>query len=117
MFRYFTLLIFMALFIGVSCSDDGGSAGSRKVVILTPDEVGEIVLPPGAFEEEVVVTLPPTTTQAAVDETTESKATKSKIKTEVEDTKSIPKKLFNPESFLSIIFASSASSKLILLIS
>ena len=70
MFRYFTLLIFIALFIGVSCSDDGGSAGSRKVVILTPDEVGEIVLPPGAFEEEVVVTLPPTTTQATVDETT-----------------------------------------------
>ncbi len=71
MFRYFTILIFLTLFIGVSCSDDGGSVGSRTVVVLTPDEVGEIVLPPGAFEEEVVVTLPPTTTQAAVVETTE----------------------------------------------
>ena len=72
MFRYLTLLVFMTLFVGVSCSDSGGSVGSRKVVILTPDEVGEIVLPPGAFEEEVVVTLPPTTTQAVMVQTTQT---------------------------------------------
>ena len=53
----------MVLLIGVSCSDSGDFVGSRKVVILTPDEVGEIVLPEGAFENEVLVTLPPTTTQ------------------------------------------------------
>tara|TARA_Y100000590_G_scaffold449027_1_gene586548 strand:- start:1271 stop:2086 length:816 start_codon:yes stop_codon:yes gene_type:complete len=71
MFRYNALVIFLALFLGVSCSDSGESVGSRTVVILTPDEVGEIVLPPGAFEEEVLVTLPPTTTKALVAETEE----------------------------------------------
>ena len=62
MFRNSIFLLFATLFIGVSCSDTGDSFGSRTVVILAPDEVGEIVLPPGAFENEVLVTLPPTTT-------------------------------------------------------
>tara|TARA_Y100000748_G_scaffold12849_1_gene10465 strand:+ start:63 stop:875 length:813 start_codon:yes stop_codon:yes gene_type:complete len=62
MFRNSIFLLFVSLFIGVSCSDTGDSVGSRTVVILTPDEVGEIVLPPGAFDNEVLVTLPPTTT-------------------------------------------------------
>ena len=41
MFRYNALVIFLALFVGVSCSDSGESVGSRTVVILTPDEVGD----------------------------------------------------------------------------
>ena len=63
MFRKSIFLLGVVLLICVSCSDSGDSVGSRKVVILTPDEVGEIVLPEGAFENEVLVTLPPTTTQ------------------------------------------------------
>ena len=55
-------LLFVALFIASSCSNSGDSVGSRTVVVLTPDEVGEIVLPPDAFENEVLVTLPPSTT-------------------------------------------------------
>lgn len=55
-------LLFVALFIASSCSNSGDSVGSRTVVVLTSDEVGEIVLPPGAFEQEVLVTLPPSTT-------------------------------------------------------
>ena len=55
-------LLFVVLFIASSCSNSIDSVGSRTVVVLTPDEVGEIVLPPGAFEQEVLVTLPPSTT-------------------------------------------------------
>ena len=55
-------LLFVLLFIAISCSNSIDSVGSRTVVVLTPDEVGEIVLPPGAFEQEVLVTLPPSTT-------------------------------------------------------
>ena len=43
-------LLFVVLFIASSCSNSIDSVGSRTVVVLTPDEVGEIVLPPGAFE-------------------------------------------------------------------
>ena len=67
MFRNSIFLLFATLFIGVSCSDTGDSVGSRTVVILTPDEVGEIVLPPGAFENEVLVTLPPSTTNMSAE--------------------------------------------------
>ena len=67
MFRNSIFLLFATLFIGVSCSDTGDSFGSRTVVILTPDEVGEIVLPPGAFENEVLVTLPPSTTNMSAE--------------------------------------------------
>ena len=67
MFRNSIFLLIATLFIGVSCSDTGDSVGSRTVVILTPDEVGEIVLPPGAFENEVLVTLPPSTTNMSAE--------------------------------------------------
>ena len=62
MSRNLIFVLFVVLFTGSSCSNNGDSAGSRTVVVLTPDEVGEIVLPSGAFENEVLVTLPPSTT-------------------------------------------------------
>jgi hypothetical protein len=62
MSRNLIFLVFVTLFVGVSCSVNGEQVESHRVVILTPDEVGEIVLPPGAFDQEVLVTLPPSTT-------------------------------------------------------
>ena len=62
MSRNLIFLLFVALFTVSSCSNSGDSVGSRTVVVLTPDEVGEIILPSGAFENEVLVTLPPSTT-------------------------------------------------------
>ena len=62
MSRNLIFLLFVVLFTVSSCSNSGDSVGSRTVVVLTPDEVGEIVLPSGAFENEVLVTLPPSTT-------------------------------------------------------
>ena len=82
MFRNSIFLLFVSLFIGVSCSNAGDSIGSRTVVVLTPDEVGEIVLPPGAFESEVLVTLPPSTTNTPyeVAETEVEKAVEEEVK-------------------------------------
>ena len=82
MFRNSIFLLFVSLFIGVSCSNAGDSIGSRTVVVLTPDEVGEIVLPPGAFESEVLVTLPPSTTNTPyeVAETEVEKAVEETVK-------------------------------------
>ena len=83
MFRNSIFLLFVSLFIGVSCSNDGDSVGSRTVVVLTPDEVGEIVLPPGAFESEVLVTLPPSTTNMPT-EVTEAEVEKT-VKEEAQE--------------------------------
>jgi hypothetical protein len=69
MSRNLLFLAFVTLFIVVSCSDNGEHVGSHRVVILTPDEVGMIVLPPGAFDQEVLVTLPPSTTSVPAEVT------------------------------------------------
>ena len=65
MSRFTNLVGFLVAFLVLSCSNGGGSNESHRVVVLTPDEIGEIVLPPGAFEQEVLVTLPPSTTNIA----------------------------------------------------
>ncbi len=65
MLRFTNLVGFLVAFLVLSCSNGGGSNESHRVVVLTPDEIGEIVLPPGAFEQEVLVTLPPSTTNIA----------------------------------------------------
>ena len=71
-FRFFSVSLIFLLFCSTSCGAGSESVSSRRIVVLTPDEIGEIVLPEGAFEREVLVTLPPPTTVSATTTTEEN---------------------------------------------
>ena len=68
-----------------ACGTDGEAAGTRRIVVLTPDEATEIVVPAGAFEEPtmtVATTTGPATTAQPEPPTT---ATPSNTTPEVDD--------------------------------